>query len=150
MLRKEKRSRSVDNFRGDEDKAFGQGSSSSDSRTINKVVASIQPPILKYCDNLLTLLLFLEKYDDYRHLGGDISLYYCAYDVIKNRLSRSIDWSNASKEEIEMALLTILSPSSNYAILDLLNQVQLKNQGSNNLNIVLYCMILKFILAFYL
>ena len=46
----------------------------------NQVVASLAPPLLKSCENLLVLLLFLERYQDYQNLGGNISLYYCAYD----------------------------------------------------------------------
>jgi hypothetical protein len=48
----------------------------------NSQEASINPPLLKFCDNLLVQLLFLERYDDYWNLDGDISLFH----VIKNRL----------------------------------------------------------------
>jgi hypothetical protein len=65
----------------------------SETRLQNQVVASLTPPLLKNCENLLVLLLFLEKFQDYRNLGGNISLFYCAYDVITNRLDiEERDW----------------------------------------------------------
>jgi hypothetical protein len=49
----------------------------------NHVVASLTPPLLRTCENLLVLLLFLERFQDYQNLGGTISLFHCAYDVKK-------------------------------------------------------------------
>jgi hypothetical protein len=106
-----------------------------ESRIQSRVFASISPPLLKFCDNLLVLLLFLEKYNDYCNLGGDISLFHCAYDVIKNRLDDQKEWAKMEKGEIEKGLLAAFLPSSSFAFLDMLNQVQLRNQGFQTLNV---------------
>jgi hypothetical protein len=56
---------------------------------------------LKFCDNLLVL----EKYNDYCNLGGDISIFNCSYDVIKNRFDDQKKWAMMEKGEVEKGLL---------------------------------------------
>ena len=108
----------------------------SEDRLQNHVVASLTPPLLKTCENLLVLLLFLEKFQDYQNLGGTISLFHCAYDVIKNRLDfEERDWASVSEKDLQVALKLAFAPSSSFLVLDLLNQVQLRNQGSMSLNV---------------
>jgi hypothetical protein len=120
----------------DEEIAEKKDKKLSEDRLHNQVVASLTPPLLKNCENLLILLLFLEKYHDYQNLGGNISLYHCAYDVIKNRLDcEERDWASASEKDLQAALKLAFAPSSSFLILDLLNQVQLRNQGSISLNV---------------
>lgn len=65
----------------------------------------------------------------------------CVYDVVKNRLDRSKDWSKSSKEELVAALRGAYAPGSSFAWMDLLSKVQFRHQGSSNalnVNALLY------------
>ena len=111
--------------------------SSEDLRVRSAVVMALTPPSLKYCDNLLSLLLFLEKYDDYHRLGGEISLFHCAYDVVKSRLDTQIVGRSTSSETLSQALIDAFKPRSMVLLLDLLRRIQIRNQNrfGNTLNI---------------
>jgi hypothetical protein len=95
----------------------------SEVRLQNQVVASLTPPLLKNCENLLVMLLFLERFQDDKNLGGNIYLFYCAYDVIKNRLDiEERDGSSTPEKELQDALKLAFAPSSSFLLLDLLSQ----------------------------
>lgn len=51
--------------------------SSNESRFQNKMTDCLAPTM---CQNLLTLILFVEKYDVYANLGGDV-LYWIAFTM---------------------------------------------------------------------
>ena len=112
------------------------GESSRGSMSVQtRVVASVVPPVLNSCNDLLTMLLFLDQYRSYVQLGGDIPLINCAMEVVLNRLDEDTDWSKKSTEDLTKELVAAYAPRSVFAFYGLLQAVQIRNQGTAILNV---------------
>ena len=79
---------------------------------------SLTPPTLRFCDDLLSLLLFLDKFEEYSRLGGEIALYPCVYGVVRNRLDERTSWRLESQETLIQALLEAFRSSSIFVLLE--------------------------------
>jgi hypothetical protein len=128
-----KRSRS--NEDGDEEKFENFSRSMRESLPQTKILAALNPPVLANCEDLVSLLLFLERWESYSLIGGEVPLLHCSMTVVENRLEKGRRWRDLTNEQLARSLLEAFAPKSRFELFGLLQKVQLKNQGARLLNV---------------
>ncbi len=65
-------------------------------------------------------------------MGGEIALYQCVYDVVRNRLDERTSWRLESQDTLIQALLEVFRPSSIFVLLDILRRIEFRGQSTGN------------------
>jgi len=88
-------------------------------------VSSIRPPFLQTCSNILELLKFLDRYDEYNKLGGEIKLVCCLSSVLIEQISFEVkNFGNLSDDKIKELLKDSFKPKNKFEFYYILQELK--------------------------